>query len=462
MCYLFRWITYLTRFGQELREIHTSWLEQREEEQKDPAAVQGPGDEDVVTVEAPAEVETPVAFAPQDLPLAIDIGIPPLILRGIEYPSVLYGVDTSPATPTNDRITAASSPTLTISTLSDLTPTELDDSDDNGEDNCGHIPLTYTRHETFYLEDGNVEVVCGRTIFRIHSSIVSFSSSKLRDVFSPSAILNAPMPEGCPRITSEDSPEDFTVLLKVICTPGFVPPPLRLELYELTGSLVNRFPARHKVPDFTTFASLLRMATKYGFSDIREGLVEDLKAAYPTKWEDFVAARVLGEDIFGSPKPHPNAVLNLLSEQNIKFALPFAAYRACLGGFSALVNDEPGTALPRLTLASIINGTGAINRKAAIAAHAIVYLRDLGVCPDKSCVLNVDIDSTQGRRDALSRIFGIAFARSARDMLSPLSLETVVCVNCAKPLEKANLNLRSGFFWTALPSLFGLGSWEEV
>jgi len=72
------------------------------------------------------------------------------------------------------------------------------------------------------------------------------------------------------------------------------------------------------------------MTTKYGLSAVREGLVEDLKAAYPTKWEDFETAKDLGEDAFGSPKPHPNAILNLFLEQRIEFALPFAAYRAGL------------------------------------------------------------------------------------------------------------------------------------
>ena len=88
------------------------------------------------------------------------------------------------------------------------------------------------------------------------------------------------------------------------------------------------------------------MVTKYGFSDVREQLVDDLKNAYPTKWEDFQTAKVLGEDVFGSPKPHPNAVLNLFLEQKIKLALPFTTYRASIGGFSALVSDEPSAVLP--------------------------------------------------------------------------------------------------------------------
>jgi len=174
-----------------------------------------------MAVEVSAEVETPVAFTPQDLPLTIDMPIPPF-LHGIEYPSVLRDAEPPSDASINDQITTtSSSPTLSISTISDLTPTELDD--DIGE---GSGEGVITHHEMFYFEDGNVEVVCGRTIFRIHSSIVSFSSSKLRDILSPAALLNAPMPGGCPRIFFKDSAKDFAVLLRMIYSPGCVPPPL--------------------------------------------------------------------------------------------------------------------------------------------------------------------------------------------------------------------------------------------
>ena len=80
-----------------------------------------------------------------------------------------------------------------------------------------------TSHKTFYLEDGNVEIVCGNTIFRVHTPILSFSSCKLQSVLSPSTLLNAPMPEGCPRIVFKDSADDFAILLKMIYTPGYAP-----------------------------------------------------------------------------------------------------------------------------------------------------------------------------------------------------------------------------------------------
>jgi hypothetical protein len=168
-------------------------LQRREEEERRDVA------------ETEQENGTPVAFVPQDLPTAA---------INIEPPSILHDAESFPETfeiPTG----TPSSPTLSISTMSDFTPTEP--AENMGESSDEQM---FTRHETFYLEDGNVEIVCGRTVFRIHSPVVSFSSKKLRDMLSPSTLLNAPMPEGCPRIVVKDSSEDFTVLLKMIYTPG--------------------------------------------------------------------------------------------------------------------------------------------------------------------------------------------------------------------------------------------------
>ena len=191
-------------FGQEFREIHAAWLDQRGENQSNAEEAEvneGEEGEGVVAAEATAEVETPIAFAPHDLPTAeTDTDIHSSILQGDVWPFSGASV--------NIPSTAPSSPTFSISTVSDLTPTEL------GEEQ------TITRHDTFYFEDGNVEIVCGETVFRIHSTIISFSSPKFRDMLSPTALLNAPTPEGCPRIIFADSAEDFAVLLKMIYTPG--------------------------------------------------------------------------------------------------------------------------------------------------------------------------------------------------------------------------------------------------
>ena len=104
----------------------------------------------------------------------------------------------------------ASSPTLSISTLSDLTPTKLGE---DVEESSGKLMMT-VHHETFYFEDGNIEIACGHAVLKVHSTAISFSSSKLQDLFSKLTLLRVLMPEGCPQITFTDTAEDFSILLK--------------------------------------------------------------------------------------------------------------------------------------------------------------------------------------------------------------------------------------------------------
>ena len=210
------------------------------------------------------------------------------------------------------------------------------------------------------------------------------------------------------------------------------------------------------------FASLLRMTTKCGLSVACEGLVEDIKAVYPTQW-DFETTKVLGgEDASGSPKPHPNAVLNLFLKRRIKSALPFAAYRTGLGGPFALANDKPGTVLPRLILASIIHDMGEIRRIMTHATHGIAYVGDLSMWPQMTCVLNFGTNSVERRAEALKKISDVIVKKSEGDMLSSLRLGNLLCAGCAKFLKNGYRECRKQLVWARLPSLLGWESWECI
>jgi len=139
--------------NEEFRELHAEWLERKEEEQGFTA---GTGESNVEVKEDLTSVDvevSPAAFVPRDLPVTpIDIS-----------PPVLQDVISSSETFTSIQAVTASPPALTISTISNLTPTDLDEDTGVGKERA------LTRHETFYLEDGNVEIVCGQTVFRVHS-----------------------------------------------------------------------------------------------------------------------------------------------------------------------------------------------------------------------------------------------------------------------------------------------------
>ena len=212
--------------NQELRELHAAWLRRNNEEGRNSVAGateerEGREEGDVAS-EIPGEVKPPVAFTPQVLPATTIVGIPSPVLQVIETSSDLYDADHPPDAFADEQITTTSSPTLSISTISDSASTEF--YEDSEEDSVECVP---TRHGKFYLEDGNVEIVCEQTIFRVHSTVVSFSSPKLRGMLSSYFLLNAPMPEGCPRVVFNDGAKDFAVLLKMIYMPGWVFSPRR-------------------------------------------------------------------------------------------------------------------------------------------------------------------------------------------------------------------------------------------
>ena len=220
---------------------------------------------------------------------------------------------------------------------------------------------------------------------------------------------------------------------------------------------MTRFPARHEVPEFSVFASLLRMTTKYGFNDVRGQLLKDLEGAYPTKWEDFKAAKVLGEAVFGSPRPHPNSVLNLFEAQDVRFAIPFAAYRASAGDFSALMSDEPGTVLSRRTLATTIRGMLVTS-----AARVIAYGGCLPMCPDEACIFNAGIDPMAKRMAVLDKIYTSNVGEGESGVLSPPSLGDLPCAKCAGFVEVI-YDPWGSVYWENLPQVFGVSdSWDDL
>lgn len=154
---------------------------------------------------------------PSKTPAAISMGLP-----NVDYehqiplsPSLeSFTTQETEADPTLASPATTRSPSISISTLSDFTIA------DTLDDQPLVDPTAITPHDTFYLEDGNVEVLCGNTLFRVHASILSFHSPVLLQVFAQASLATAESPNGCPRILSSDTAMDFTTLLKMIYLPG--------------------------------------------------------------------------------------------------------------------------------------------------------------------------------------------------------------------------------------------------
>jgi len=108
---------------------------------------------------------------------------------------------------------------------------------DTSDDESPIDPTAAAPHETFYFEDGNVELMCRNTLFRVHTTILSFHSPEFRRMFTQTRLATAESPNGCPRLVSSDTSKDFATLLKMIYLPGFVAPPARWWTVPLTVCL---------------------------------------------------------------------------------------------------------------------------------------------------------------------------------------------------------------------------------
>lgn len=100
------------------------------------------------------------------------------------------------------------------SSISDATASV---SDDTESDQLYDMP----KHEEFYLQDGNVVIVCEGALFRVHTGSLSINSPVFRELLSRRNLATqADRIHGCACIYVPDTKEDFTTLLKLIYYPG--------------------------------------------------------------------------------------------------------------------------------------------------------------------------------------------------------------------------------------------------
>ncbi|KAF9646058.1 hypothetical protein BDM02DRAFT_3189181 [Thelephora ganbajun] len=332
------------------------------------------------------------------------------------------------------------SPSISIASLSDFTV--ADDSDDESPVDISIDADAQARHETFYLEDGNVEVLCGNTVFRVHTSILSFHSPALRRMFAQTNLARADSPSGCPRILSSDPAADFATLLKMIYLPGF--------------------PEKNKVPDFATFSSLLRITTKYEMPTVRSQLLEVVRDAYPETFEGLDPSEALGETAFGGQTPHPNAVLNLFVQQKLTSVLPMAYYMAVRRGLDSLMDARlpASTRLSSETLQTAVKGLIALREMELKETQRLIYKSKISRpyfssdCPSCNATGPKVSDAYQNVVDRMPR--------SGTNVLQVLSLSFIYgenyhgfCKGCVGEWESGHVEVRRKA-WAALPIVFGL------
>ncbi|PCH35702.1 hypothetical protein WOLCODRAFT_50933, partial [Wolfiporia cocos MD-104 SS10] len=135
-------------------------------------------------------------------------------------------------------------------------------------------------HPEYYFEDGNLVMLAENVLFRVYRSSFSRHSGLFRDIFSLPMVSSTGRPEGScdenPVKLPDVSKADFERLLWIVYPPVF-------------GAY------RAKTAD--EWASILDMATRWDFEDIRKLAIRELQKLNISAVDKIVLARA--HDIHG-------------------------------------------------------------------------------------------------------------------------------------------------------------------
>ena len=233
---------------------------------------------------------------------------------------------------------------------------------------------------------------------------------------------------------------------------------------------ICRFPERNKVPDFTTFSSLLRITTKYKMPEVRSQLLEVVHDAYPETFEGLAPSKPLGGSVFSGPTPHPNEVLNLFVEQELTSALPMAYYMAARKGLDSLMDTRRLPASARLSpeiLLVVTRGLMVLREVELNNTHRLIFgPTGSNPCSASNCPSRTP--TSPATLEAYQKVFDhiVDSSQLGTNLLqvpefcegsggNVRCVSPSICRSCVERWQSGHAELRKKV-WEMLPGVFGL------
>ena len=195
---------------------------------------------------------------------------------------------------------------------------------------------------------------------------------------------------------------------------------------------------------------------KYEMAGVRKILVRRAQEHYPVLMADY--ERVMKEHgtaataSFTLP-PHPNEVLKLFWECDVKQCLPVALYEATVRGVNSLTSPKPKVSLPPQILSPTLKALAWFNSKHTDHVRATIHtIRTCAECRLAN-LISVEHSLLPSKSDlSLSPL---------RDPGLKPDVVRILCDVCIGDLMSDDRNFRYAF-WDELPGMFGLSAWGEL
>ncbi|KAJ7669567.1 hypothetical protein B0H17DRAFT_1335743 [Mycena rosella] len=303
------------------------------------------------------------------------------------------------------------------------------------------------RSTEFWFEDGTVILQVENMLYRVYRGLLSSRSAVFRDTFSipqPQAAGDRNEIEGCPVVQLHEKAKDFAHFLRALHHYG-----------------------SHKtcaVSGIFTLTSVIRLSDKYDAALLRHSMVEILSDLYPSalhKWrarDDAVPAGYNAQLIDHIP------ALNIARKMDIRSILPGVMYEVCC--WNSLEEILYGVSASEKHALKTIDNVEDRKRCALAIPHLISAQR-----------LVFTNYLTPGEDDANPECADIAACDAERLRWLAIDLPTVenmdvldeelawesfaVCSSCLDAAKDTYTEDREAV-WNRLPSIFNLGTWEEL
>ncbi|KAJ7146490.1 hypothetical protein C8R44DRAFT_690952 [Mycena epipterygia] len=300
-----------------------------------------------------------------------------------------------------------------------------------------HTPSELVRSTDFWFDDGTIVIQVENTLYRVYRGLLASRSTVFRDTFSipQPATEESTQIEGCPVVQLHDRAKDFTRFLVALHHYGPYP--------------------NCPVTGFGELGSILSLSDKYDVPILRDAMVSVLCDLYPSSLENWSTSQ--DPSGYKSHSFDHFYALNIAVKLNIRPVLPALMYALC-------------TSFDLEDIVSGISGRKIYNkeyRKRCIVAVPQIMLAQRKVL---GYLHNVDgLDKNCKHRGVCNteRIRWLGLEMEDDGVLDPLAEENEewdsfeVCSPCLAAAKKAYNDARQNL-WHDLPSIFDLGTWEEL